>query len=368
MAGNYAPEETALHGPLNTDVCEYLAAAGHSVSVVTTFPHYPQWKIRKGYEGHFYLRETLGNVRVRRVRNYVPARPTALKRVLYYSSFAGAAFPAACVCERPDIVICVTPPLELAVSAAALQRLCGVPFVLWIKDLVPDVAIELGMLRNSLAIALARKLEMFAYRRASKLLVLTDGFRENLAGKGIAVQDIEMVPNWVNTEFIRPDISGEIFREKNEIDPAAFVFLHSGNIGDKQDLEILVRAAKHLEAYHDIRFVIVGDGARKDTVVAEALRLGAHNVTFLPLQPVETFPQMLASADVLTIHQRGGVTDSVIPSKILTYMASVKAHRVATSAADRSGTSRLMEMARCGMAVEAGKPGSARGSDRRAST
>lgn len=65
MAGNYAPEETAS-APLNTDVCNYLAAAGHSVSVVTTFPHYPQWKIRKEYSGRFYLRETFGDVSVRR--------------------------------------------------------------------------------------------------------------------------------------------------------------------------------------------------------------------------------------------------------------------------------------------------------------
>jgi colanic acid biosynthesis glycosyl transferase WcaI len=72
IAGNYAPEETAS-GPLNTDLCEYLAAAGHTVSVVTTFPHYPQWKIRPEYEGRLYLRESIGKVRVRRVLNYIPS-------------------------------------------------------------------------------------------------------------------------------------------------------------------------------------------------------------------------------------------------------------------------------------------------------
>ncbi len=353
MAGNYAPEETAS-GPLNTDVCEYLAAAGHSVSVVTTFPHYPQWKIRKGYEGRFYAREMAGKVCVRRVRNYIPARPSALKRVLYYSSFAAAALPAACVSGRPDVVVCVTPPLELAVSATALRLLRGVPFVLWIKDLVPDVAIQLGMLKNNLAIGLARKLERFAYHRASRLFVLSDGFADNIAGKGIARRKIEVVSDWVDTSRIAPNHAAKTFRAEHGIDPAAFIVLHAGNIGGKQRLELLIQAAKRLEGRRDIQFVIVGDGARKSAVVAEAERLAAVNVRFLPLQPIESFGPMLASADVLALHQHGGVTDSVIPSKILKYMASGKP--VVATAAEGSGTRRVMDLAQCGPAVEPENP------------
>ena len=353
MAGNYAPEETAS-APLNTDVCNYLAAAGHSVSVVTTFPHYPQWKVRKEYSGRFYLREMVGDVWVRRILNYIPERPSSFKRVLYYSSFACAAFPPACASGRPDLVICVTPPLELALSAYALGLLWRVPFVLWIKDLVPDVAIQLGMLKNPLAIALARKLERFAYRRAARLIVLSDVFADNISRKGIPSQKMEVVSDWVNTESIRPEISGETFREKNGIASAAFVVLHAGNIGDKQRLELLIQAAKHLEEHKDIQFVVVGDGARKPAVVAEAMRLGARNVRFLPLQPAELFPQMLVSADVLALHQHAGVTDSVIPSKLLTYMASGRPV-VATSAAE-SGTQRVISLAGCGLTVEPENP------------
>jgi putative colanic acid biosynthesis glycosyltransferase WcaI len=353
MAGNYTPEKTAS-APLNTDVCGYLAAAGHSVSVVTTFPHYPQWKVRKEYAGRYYLREKLGGVTVRRILNYIPEYPSSLKRVLYYGSFAAGAFFPACVSGRPDLILCVTPPLELALTAYALTLRWRVPFVLWIKDLVPDVAIQLGMLKNPLAIALARRLENFAYRRAAKLIVLSDGFAENISRKGIPSGKLDVLSDWVDTESIRPDISGEGFRRANGIDPAAFVVLHAGNIGDKQRLELLIRAAKHLEGHEEIQFVIVGEGARKTAVVAEAARLHAENVRFLPLQPEGLLAKMLASADVLALHQHAGVTDSVVPSKMLTYMASGRP--MVATAAPESATRRVLERAGCGLAVPPENP------------
>src|SRR5712692_6249731 len=243
MAGNYAPEKTAS-APLTTDFCQYLKASGHSVSVVTTFPHYPQWKIWNGYAGRFYTKETIDGVSVCRILNYIPKRPTSLKRVLYYGSFGVEAFLPAVASGRPDLIVCVTPPLELAFSAFLLKLLWRVPFVLWIKDMVPDVAIQLGLLKNPLLIAIARRLERFAYARAAKLLVLCESFAENICRKGVPARKVEVISDWVNTELVRPDIPGAAFRQRHSIAPSAFVVLHAGNIGDKQRLELLVRSAK----------------------------------------------------------------------------------------------------------------------------
>ncbi len=353
MAGNYAPEKTAS-GPLTADFCRYLAAAGHSVSVVTTFPHYPQWKVWKGYGRQVYSKETIDGIHVRRILNYIPERPSPLKRVLYYGSFAALALPLGLISGRPDLIVCVTPPLELALSAFVLKLIWRVPFVLWIKDLVPDVAIQLGMLKNPLAIALACRLEGFAYARAAKLLVLCHSFAENISRKGVPSQKVTVVSDWVNTELIRPDISGAAFREKHGIDPAAFMVLYAGNIGEKQRLEVLIQAAKRLEEHRDIHLVIVGDGARKAAVIAEAKRLGTSNVRFLPLQPEEHFAEMLASADVLVLHQHAKVTDSVIPNKLLTYMAIGRP--IVATAAPNSGTRLAMALAGCGLAVQPENP------------
>src|SRR5436853_5186718 len=198
MAGNYAPEKTAS-APLTTDFCRYLTDAGHSVSVVTTFPHYPQWRIWKDYGGRFYAKEIIDGVCVYRILNYIPRRPTTLKRVLYYGSFGVEAALPALVSGRPDLIVCITPPLELALSAYILKVLWRVPFVLWIKDMVPDVAIQLGMMKNPLFIALARRLEGFAYARASRLLVLCRSFAENVCRKGVPAEKVAIVSDWVNT-------------------------------------------------------------------------------------------------------------------------------------------------------------------------
>lgn len=320
LAGNYAPEKTAS-APLSTDFARYMRAAGHEVSVVTTFPHYPEWKVWKGYE-QLYRRELLEGVTVRRIRHYIPAHPTALKRILYYGSFGVLALPCALASRRHDVVLCVTPPLELAVSAYVLSLLWGVPFVLWIKDLVPDVAIRLGMLRNPALIRLAHGLERFAYGKAAKLLVIGPAFQAQLLAKGVPADKVQVLPDWVNTGVVRPDISGAQFRRELGLGERDFVVLYAGNIGQKQKLEVLVRAAKELESSSDIKFLIVGDGARKQAVVAEAERLQAYNVRFLPLQPDAKVAEMLAASDVLVLCQQAGVVDCVLPSKLLMYMAS----------------------------------------------
>jgi len=353
IAGNYAPEKTAS-GPLTTDFCQFMRQSGHSVTVVTTFPHYPQWKIWEGYEWRLYQSEDLDGIRVLRVRNYVPASPTTFKRVAYYGSFSALAFPLSLAAGRPDLILCVTPPLELAVTAYALGKIWRTPFALWIKDLVPDVAIQLGLLKSRWAIDLARRLECFAYSRAVKLIVICEGFAKNLYLKSVPEEKVTVIPDWVDVDSLRPDYTGASFRLPHGIDSRRFLVLHVGNIGAKQRLEFLVRAAKLLERYKDIVFLIVGDGAKKANVVEEAERLEAMNVRFLPFQPDAIFPEMLAAADVLVVHQHRAVMDSVVPSKLLVYMASGRA--VVLTAAQGSETQLLVGRAGCGIAVEPGKP------------
>lgn len=352
LAGNYGPEQTAS-APLTTDFARYMRGAGHEVSIVTTFPHYPQWKIWKGYGG-LYRREELDGVVVRRVWNYIPHRPTPLKRILYYNSFSFASLFPALFSGRADLILCVTPPLELAISARVLSLVWGVPYVLWIKDLVPDVAIQLGMLRNRVMIGAARLLERFAYQMSKRLLVICQSFQSNICQRDVPTEKVEVVPDWVDVQAIHPDKSSDGFRREHKIGAEKFLALHAGNIGDKQKLELLVRAAKQLENFPEIEFLIVGDGARKAAVIVEAERLAVRNVRFLPLQPESRFAEMLASANVLILHQQSQVSDSVIPSKLLKYMASGRP--VLATAAPHSETAISVSRAECGEVVEPERP------------
>lgn len=321
LSNMFAPEAYAS-APLNTDACRFLVEAGHEVTVVTAFPHYPEWRVWPKYRGLVYRRENMDGIDVRRVWSYVPRRPSTLGRILHYAVFAAMALPGCIGIKKPDVILCVTPPIEFGVTAWLLQKVWRAPFVLWINDLVPDVAIQLGMMKNRQAIALARLLEKFAYNRASKLAVLCEGFEDYLIKCGVPADKVIMAPDWVNTSIIRPDADKMSFRREHDISPDAFLVMYTGNIGAKQGLETVVRAAQILTDQPGITFRIVGDGAAKADLVKEAARLNLPNLDFLPIQPMDRLPQMLAAANVLLVHQKKAVVDSVIPSKLLTYMAS----------------------------------------------
>jgi colanic acid biosynthesis glycosyl transferase WcaI len=352
LAGNYSPELTAS-APLTTDFARYMRDAGHEVSVVTTFPHYPQWKRWKGYEG-LYRCEALDGVTVRRIKHYIPTRPTPAKRIAYHGTFSFGSLAPALLSGRADVILCVTPPLELAISAWILRLIWGVPQILWIKDLVPDVAIQLGMLRNRAAIIAGRGLEQFAYKTSQKLLVICESFRNNICRKGVPPEKLVVIPDWVDVRAIDPGRVSGTFRGEHAISPGKFLALHAGNIGAKQKLELVVHAAKLLEQFPEIEFLIVGEGARKFDVMAEAERLGVRNVRFLPLQPESQFAEMLGAANVLILHQQRQVSDSVIPSKLLKYMASGRPI-VATAAPD-SETASTVFRSGCGELVEPESP------------
>ena len=114
---NYLPEGTSI-GPYTADLAEYLKAAGHDVHVITGFPTAPQWKVWDGYEGKRFMRETVNGVPVLRTWLYVPRNPRkTLQRILFDCSFAVSALFGIAITWRPDVVVIISPPLQLAVTA-----------------------------------------------------------------------------------------------------------------------------------------------------------------------------------------------------------------------------------------------------------
>jgi colanic acid biosynthesis glycosyl transferase WcaI len=178
--------------------------------------------------------------------------------------------------------------------------------------------------------------------------VISDSFAAYLRSRRVPAPKIHVLPNWVDTELIRPLPRGAFLAEHCGFSPSARVVLYSGNIGEKQGLDALVRAAPLL-LEHEVHIVLVGDGSAKQGLAELAGHLGACNVHFLPLQPRGDLPAMLASADVLALVQRPEVVDSVAPSKFLVYMASGRPIVAAANAA--SEVARHVAAASCGVVV-----------------
>ena len=345
---NYAPEVVGI-APFTTELAEHFQANGHEVSVLTSFPYYPQWRIHSAYSRGWPFRvERIDGVRVLRSPLILPGdEHTTFRRIVFDSSLAVTSLLASAGIGRIDVLICVSPPLQLGVTAWLIARSRGARLVLHLQDLVPDAALSVGMMREGKAVLLARQLERFVYSRAGLITVISKGFFDNLLAKGVTEQRLRLVPNWVETDKFNvpadPNIRAILGADNGET-----LILHTGNMGAKQGLETVVDAAAEL-ANEEIVITLIGDGSHRRQLEARASRLGLKKVRFLPLQ--DNFPSTLAAADLLVLAQQGRVLDSVAPSKLLSYMAAGKPVVAAVNALSEAG--RLVRVAECGIVVPA---------------
>ncbi|WGV26185.1 glycosyltransferase family 4 protein [Halotia branconii] len=321
---NYYPEPIGI-APLMTELAEGLAKRGHEVRVVTAMPNYPERQIYEGYRGKLYLNEYKNGVQIQRSYVWIRPQPNLLDRILLDASFVVTSFIPAIMGWRPDVILSTSPSLPVCVPAALLGWLRACPVVLNLQDILPEAAVHVGLLKNKLLIKLFARLEKFAYRSASKISVIADGFVENLLSKGVASDKIEQIPNWVDVNFIRPlPKENNPFRTAHNLN-GKFIVQYSGNIALTQGLETVVQAAALLRHIPEIAFVIVGEAKGLQRLQQYCLDCGADNVLLLPFQPREHLPQMLAAADVGLVVQKKNVISFNMPSKIQVLLASGRA-------------------------------------------
>ena len=348
---NYLPESTSI-GPYTAELAEYLRQRGHEVQVITGFPSAPNWQIWKGYRNRIFMHEVINGVPVFRTYLYVPRNPRkSVSRILFDCVFAVSALTGIFVGLRPDLIIVVSPPLQLAITGRLLASLNRARLFLHIKDLVPDAAVATGALRpGSLGWKLGRALETWAYRRATGIGVICDGMRQNLLAKGVPANKVQTFPDYIDPTFIQPiHPQNNGFRTKAGISSDAFLVMYSGSVSGKQGLQTYIHAAATFETDHNVVCCLIGEGANLSELKALAAELSMERFIFLPLQPRESLAAQLSAADVLVITQRALVTDIVFPGKLLYYMAAGTAILAAVN--QESETGRFITQRNVGMVV-----------------
>lgn len=335
---NYLPESVSI-GPYTSDLAEYLRQRGHYIQVITSFPHAPQWRIWDGYKGRCFMREIIDEIPVLRTYVYVPKRPRrALNRILYDMSFTISAFLGALTTGSCDVLVIISPPLQLGLTGWALGILKRAPFLFHIQDLVPDAAVATGMLsEKSWAVRLARKLEHFVYGKAHKIGAICGGFERNLLSKGVPSEKIALLPNYIDLEFMHSVERNNNFRQKHGLREEDFVVMYSGSVALKQGLDTFVKAAASLRDQPGLVFLLIGEGPYMFELHELGDQLRASNLRFLPMQPRETLPSQLSAADALVITQRKAITDVVFPGKLLYYMAAARPILAAVSPDSETG-------------------------------
>lgn len=351
LSMHYRPDQTG-NGPLVGDLAEHLARQGHRVAVVCGMPFYPQRLVPPQYRGRLACHERAGGVEIHRTYVCVRPRGTLLDKVLLQLSFTLSCLYGLLRAGRPHVVLCVSPPFPSGVPGLLAAKLWRVPFVFNVQDIFPDVVERLGVVRRGQLLRLLHGVEKWIYRHSARVAVISPSFVTNLVGKGVPQSKLAVIYNWVDTDFIRPLPRNNAFRRELNLDDH-FVVLYSGNIGRSQSLGVLLEAARAMPE-HRTRFLIVGDGTRKQDLLRQAEAMGLTNVRFLPLQPREKLPLMLAAADVSVIMLREEASYTSLPSKIATIMSS--ARPLVASVGLGSDAARIVSENRCGITVPPDDP------------
>ena len=349
---NYWPEETGI-GAFTTYRAEYLASLGHEVTVCTTFPYYPEWKIAAAYSGRLVSSETRNGVRILRSYAYVPGHVTSVKRVIHEASFIASSLARALFHARPDLLLVVSPPLGLAVNAFLLSRLWRIPYVFDVEDLQPDAAAELGMLPKPV-LNLMYKVERFAYRHAALVSTITTGMQNRIVEKGVPPARTALFePRSDSSLATLTSDEGLAFRSKFSLE-GRFIVSHSGNMGVKQGLGVILDVAALNRHDESTVFLIVGDGAVRNRIQERAKELELSNVRFLPLLESAEFRGFLRASDLCLVTQQRSVSDMVFPSKTVTYLAA--GCPVIASVNSNSEVARAIKESGAGLVVEPENP------------
>lgn len=340
----YYPPEVTSNGVLMQQLARRLRDSGHDISVIAAFPQYSGggwWPIIK--------RSPEDGISVWRVR--VPAfgaRESFITRAMQYLIFNTLTLLVSPFTGPADVVFTLSPPLTNGIVSRIVALWKRAPSVYNVQDLVPEAYVQFGVLKNRTVIRLFERLERRVYRKNTILTVISNSFRDHLLGKGVPSEKIEMIPNFVDTDEIRPLPRENALSARLGLE-GKFAVMHAGSIAYRHGVEVLVDAAKLLVDLPGLVFVIVGEGSKRHVLDERAREANLPNLRIFDYVDRVDLPLLRATADVQMIVLRRGHTSHSVPSKVYEIMAS---GRPFVAAVDEGST--IWEIAReadCGLTV-----------------
>ncbi|HAD07357.1 MAG TPA: hypothetical protein DCE76_09395 [Anaerolineaceae bacterium] len=349
LVPHYEPD-LGPSAPLFTLLSEELIKRGHHVRVLTTVPHYPSGIVPPAFRKKWIQQSVEMGVEIYRIRVPSLNRSNLAGRLLQFFVYqVGAGWQGLFL--NYEVVFVANPALWVWLPFFILVFLRRKPAVFSIYDLYPDVGVRLGIFRNPVAFHLVKALEKFCLKHSARVRIISESFRSAIHQFGIPDQKIQMIPDWVDSQFIRPLPRQNPFSKEYCLENH-FVIQYAGNMGFSQPLEIILDAARAFASDPDILFTLVGDGCKREKLMQLAAEQNLRNVRFIPYQPRERLPHVLASADVALVILKEGMAYTAMPSKILSILA---AGRPIIACVDReSETWKFIQKTEAGVCVPAG--------------
>ncbi|REL34906.1 glycosyltransferase family 4 protein [Thalassotalea euphylliae] len=303
LTDNFPPEGNAPATRTYEHAREWVKH-GHKVTVITCAPNFPEGKVFEGYKNSFYSRSEMDGINVVRVKTFISSNEGFVLRILDFLSFMGASFLAGLFQRKVDVVVATSPQFFTAVSGWALSVVKRKKFVFELRDIWPASITAVGAMKDSLAIKLLEKLEMFLYHRADKIISVTESFKTELTERGVESSKIDVVLNGVDlTKYQPTKEKAHTLASEYQLE-GKFVVGYIGTHGMAHALEHVIEAAEALRSNDRIRFVFAGGGAAKESLISLAREKQLDNVIFIPRQPKENMPAVWSLCDVSLISLR----------------------------------------------------------------
>jgi len=319
---HYFPPEIGAPSARLFEMASHWVKEGNEVTVLTAFPNHPTGVIPDEYKGKKSMVEYIEGIKV--IRSYVYATPNEgfVKKTIGHISFMlSSVLQSFFKVGKPDVVVVSSPTYFSMFSATFYSISKRSKLVLDIRDLWPAAIVELGVLKNRFIIGILEFFEKEFYKKASKIVVVTNSFKENLVNRGIPGGKIEVITNGVNENMFQYDeIAGVNLRKKLGIRTNDFVGLYIGAHGISQSLHVLIEVAKELP---DIKFLFVGEGAEKKKLIKLKTEKSLNNVLFIEGQPKNLISDYYSLADVCFVPLRDvELFKTFIPSKMFEIMSN----------------------------------------------
>jgi len=315
----YFPPEAGATQSRAYEMAHTWVRMNHEVTMISEFPNHPSGIMPPKYKWKFFEKANLDGIEV--IRVWVKASPVKnfRNRMLFYLSYMVNAIIAGLFLSRGryDLLYSTSPPLFVGGVALVLSYLKHIPMVFEVRDLWPESAIALGEITNTRLISLASKLEDMCYRKAVRIIVVTQGVNNKLIQRGIPEGKLSIIPNGANTDlFVFNPTYREYIRKELGL-TGKFIAIYAGIHGLAQNLETVLLSARELMNNPKIHFLMIGDGPKKSELISIASFYNLTNLTFLTEKPRELIPMYLSTADIALVPLRKAeVFDTVVPSKI----------------------------------------------------
>lgn len=321
LSDNFPPEVNApAHRTF--EHCKEWQRQGAKVTVITCAPNFPQGEVYEGYRNRLYQTEHIDGIKVVRVWSFITANEGTMKRILDYVSFAFTAFIAS-LFHRSDIIVATSPQFFTAVGGYLSSLFKRKPWVMEVRDLWPESIKAVGAMEEGRMLSFLEKLELFLYRQADAIVVVTDAFRENIMRRGIPGDKIHVIKNGVQLEDYRPRPCDSALQAELGLE-GKYVVGYLGTHGMSHKLEFILECAAET-TMPNVHYLFIGDGAEKAKLLKLKEKLKLGNVTMLDPVTKDEVARYISLTDLALVPlKRSDTFKTVIPSKIFENAAMQK--------------------------------------------